>query len=409
MVQLPREFLRHGERRRTPYATDAAASRGRIHSEPDDPLRSPFQRDRDRIIHSNAFRRLKHKTQVFIQHEDDHFRTRLIHTLEVAQIARSIARPLGLDEDLAEALALAHDLGHPPFGHAGERALDEALSAYEGFDHNAQSLRVVSELEHRYALFDGLNLSFETHEGLVKHNGPILDSSGRPAGVYSGGKLPYAIRAFQERQDLELHLFAGLEAQVAAISDDIAYDCHDIEDGLRAGLIDLSALEDQPLTAPILAEIHSAYPGLDRARVVHELVRRTITAMILDVLQETARRIRDAGVESADAVRHAEKPLAGFSLALARDEVALKRFLTEGVYRNAAVMRPVRLAEAIVADLFEALFEDPSLMPDEWGEGLDHDDQLGVARRVADYIAGMTDRYAVAEHQRLFDATPDLG
>ncbi len=237
MVELPRELLRHGERRRAPYATDPAASRGRIHAEPEDPLRSPFQRDRDRIIHSNAFRRLKHKTQVFIQHEDDHFRTRLIHTLEVAQIARSIARPLGLDEDLAEALALAHDLGHPPFGHAGERALDEALSAYEGFDHNAQSLRVVSELEHRYALFDGLNLTFETHEGLVKHNGPILDSAGRPAGVYAGGKLPYAIRAFQERQDLELDLFAGLEAQVAAIADDIAYDCHDIEDGLRAGLI----------------------------------------------------------------------------------------------------------------------------------------------------------------------------
>ncbi len=257
MGELPREFLRHGERWRAPYATDPAASRGRIHAEPDDPLRSPFQRDRDRIIHCNAFRRLKHKTQVFIRHEDDHFRTRLIHTLEVAQIARSIARPLGLDEDLAEALALAHDLGHPPFGHAGERALDEALAAYDGFDHNAQSLRVVSELEHRYALFDGLNLTFETHEGLVKHNGPILDDAGRPAGVYAGGKLPYAIRAFQERQDLELNLFAGLEAQVAAISDDIAYDCHDVEDGLRAGLIDLGELEEQELTGPILAAIHA--------------------------------------------------------------------------------------------------------------------------------------------------------
>lgn len=409
MVELPRGLLRHGERRRAPYATDPAASRGRIHAEPEDPLRSSFQRDRDRIIHSNAFRRLKHKTQVFIQHGDDHFRTRLIHTLEVAQIARSIARPLGLDEDLAEALALAHDLGHPPFGHAGERALDEALSSYEGFDHNAQSLRVVSELEHRYALFDGLNLTFETHEGLVKHNGPILDGTGRPAGVYAGGRLPFAIRAFQERQDLEVNLFAGLEAQVAAIADDIAYDCHDIEDGLRAELIDLTALEDQPLTAPILADIHTAFPTLDSARVVHELVRRTITAMILDVLAETSRRIAETGVGSADAVRRAGAPLVGFSQETARAEAALKRFLTENVYRNDVVMRPVRLGEALVADLFEALFDDPTQMPDEWGEGLDREDTLGVARRVADYIAGMTDRYAIAEHQRLFDDTPELG
>ncbi len=352
---------------------------------------------------------LSTRTQVFIQHGDDHYRTRLIHTLEVAQIARSIARPLGLDEDLAEALALAHDLGHPPFGHAGERALDEALSKYEGFDHNAQSLRVVSELEHRYALFDGLNLSFETHEGLMKHNGPILDSAGRPAGVYAGGKLPYAIRAFQERQDLELSLFAGLEAQVAAIADDIAYDCHDLEDGLRAGLIDLADLEEQPLTGPILAAIHSAFRTLDHARVVHELVRRTITAMIRDVLTETSRRIAEAGVESADAVRRAGGPLVAFSREMARSEVALKRFLMANVYRDETVMRPVKLAEALVADLFEAFFADPSRMPEEWAEGLDRHDAFGVARRVADYIAGMTDRYAVAEHQRLFDDTPDLG
>ena len=408
MVELPRGLLRNGERRRAPYATDPAASRGRIHAEPEDPLRSPYQRDRDRIIHANAFRRLKHKTQVFIQHGDDHYRTRLIHTLEVAQIARSIARPLGLDEDLAEALALAHDLGHPPFGHAGERALDEALSEYEGFDHNAQSLRVVSELEHRYALFDGLNLSFETHEGLVKHNGPILNSAGRPAGVYTGGKLPYAIRAFQERQDLELSVFAGLEAQVAAIADDIAYDCHDLEDGLRAGLIHLADLEEQPLTGPILAAIHGAFPALDHARVVHELVRRTITAMILDVLTETSRRIAEAGVESADAVRRAGGPLVAFSRGMAQSEVALKRFLMANVYRNETVMRPVKLAEALIADLFEAFFSDPSRMPEEWAEGLERHDAFGVARRVADYIAGMTDRYAVAEHQRLFDDTPDL-
>jgi dGTPase len=402
------KLLRHGERRRAAYATDPMASRGRIHAEPEDPLRSPFQRDRDRIIHSNAFRRLMHKTQVFIRHEGDHFRTRLTHTLEVAQIARSIARPLGLDEDLAEALALAHDLGHPPFGHAGERALDRALSAYEGFDHNAQSLRVVTELERRYALFDGLNLTWETHEGLVKHNGPILDSVGRPTGAYRGGPLPYAIRSFQERQDLELDLFAGLEAQVAAIADDIAYDCHDIEDGLRAGLLDLAGLEAQGLAGPILGSIHDAYPGLERSRVMHELVRRTITAMILDVLTETARRIERADVRSAEAVRRAGEPLVGFSAELAREEVQLKRFLTDNVYRHDAVMRPVKLAEALIADLFEAFLADPGKMPDEWGEGLDPDDAFQTARRVADYIAGMTDRYAVSEHQRLFGDTPDF-
>jgi dGTPase len=409
MTGLPRELLRHGERWRAPYAADPAATRGRVHPEPEDPLRSPFQRDRDRIIHSNAFRRLKHKTQVFISHEGDHFRTRLTHTLEVAQVARSLARPLGLDEDLAEALALAHDLGHPPFGHAGERALDEALSAYDGFDHNAQSLRVVTRLERRYPLFDGLNLTFETHEGLVKHNGPVLDPQGRPTGAYAGGALPYAIRAFQERQDLELGLFAGLEAQAAAIADDIAYDCHDIEDGLRAGLIDLRVLEEQPLTGPILATIHDAFPGLETARVVHELVRRTITAMIFDVLGESAHRIRESGAESMDDVRRQDAALIRFSPGMARQEAALKRFLTERVYRNEAVMRPVRVAEALVGDLFDAFFEDPHRMPDGWGEGLDPADPHRRARRVGDYIAGMSDTYAVAEHQRLFDATPDLG
>ncbi len=409
MADVPHELLRRGERWRAPYATDPAASRGRIHAEPDDPLRSPFQRDRDRIIHSNAFRRLKHKTQVFIQHEGDHFRTRLIHTLEVAQIARSIARPLGLDEDLAEALALAHDLGHPPFGHAGERALDEALVAYEGFDHNAQSLRAVTELERRYALFDGLNLTFETHEGLVKHNGPLLDAAGRTVGAHKGGQLPFAIRAFQERQDLELDLHAGLEAQAAAIADDIAYDCHDLEDGLRAGLIHLADLDEQPLVEPILAAIHAEFPGLEESRVVHELVRRTITVMIRDVLAETERLLAGKSIRSAEDVRRAGEMLVRFSPGLARAEASLKRFLTEKVYRNDTVMRPVRLAEALVADLFEAFFEDPSRMPDGWGEGLDRSDAFQKARRVADYIAGMTDRYAISEHQRLFDDTPDLG
>ena len=408
MAGLPHDMLRHGERWRAAYASDPAASRGRVHSEPDDELRSPFQRDRDRIIHSNAFRRLKHKTQVFVHHEGDHFRTRLTHTLEVAQIARSIARPLGLDEDLAEALALAHDLGHPPFGHAGERALDQALSAFEGFDHNAQSLRVVTDLERRYPLFDGLNLTWEMHEGLVKHNGPILDSSGRPAGAHAGGALPYAIRDFQERQHLQLHLHAGLEAQVAAVSDDIAYDSHDLEDGLRAGLVSLADLEDQPVAGPLLEEIRAEFPGLEPARVSHELIRRTITAMIRDVLTESGTVIAAARIASADDARRAGEPLIRFSPVQAEAERGLKRFLYENVYRHDAVMRPVRLAEALLADLFEAFLADPALMPDEWSE-VDRDDALRTARRVADYIAGMTDRYAVSEHQRLFDATPDLG
>jgi dGTPase len=409
LADLPEEVLRRGERWRAPYASDPAATRGRVHVEEEDGLRSPFQRDRDRIIHSNAFRRLKHKTQVFVQHEGDHFRTRLTHTLEVAQIARSIARPLGLDEDLAEALALAHDLGHPPFGHAGERALDRALSAYEGFDHNAQSLRVVTELERRYPLFDGLNLSWETLEGLVKHNGPLLYASGRTLGAHAGGRLPFAIRAFEEQMDLQLHAFASLEAQAAAIADDVAYVCHDLEDGLRAGLLSLADLADEPLTGSALRDIHAEHPGLERARVLHELVRRTITAMIKDVLRTTLRGIRAARVQSADDVRWAGEQLVRFSPDLAAEEAAFKRFLYVNVYHHERVMRPVRLAEAMVADLYEALAADPALMPDDWGRDLDPQDAFRTARRVADYIAGMTDRYAIAEHRRLFDATPDLG
>jgi dGTPase len=406
MAELPQDILRRGERWRAPYAADPAASRGRVHDEPDDPLRSSFQRDRDRIIHSNAFRRLMHKTQVFVQHEGDHFRTRLTHTLEVAQIARSIARPLGLDEDLAETLALAHDLGHPPFGHAGERALDEALSAYEGFDHNAQSLRVVTALERRYPLFDGLNLTWETHEGLVKHNGPLIGADGLAVGPHAGGELPYAVRSFSRQQDLQLDSFAALEAQVAAISDDIAYDCHDLEDGLRAGLVSLVDLEDQPLTGRILGGIRDEFRELDQARVVHELIRGAITVMIRDVLTEASDRIAAAEVAHADDVRRAGRALVGFSSGLARAESALKRFLYDRVYRSEHVMRPVRVAEAMIGDLFEAFFTDPRLMPDEWGRGLDDHDAFRRARRVADYVAGMTDRYATAEHARVFGA-PD--
>jgi dGTPase len=403
MAELPLDLLRRGERRRAAYATDPLTTRGRFHAEDEDPLRSPFQRDRDRIIHSNAFRRLKHKTQVFVRHEGDHYRTRLTHSLEVAQVARSLARPLGLDEDLAEALALAHDLGHPPFGHAGERALNNALAAHGGFDHNAQSLRVVTELERRYPRFDGLNLSFETLEGLAKHNGPLIGAQAERE------PLAWAVTAFPQHAALDLSLFAGLEAQVAAVSDDIAYDCHDLEDGLRAGLIALDELREVALTAPILAAIDAEYPQLDAARRVHELIRRLISLLIFDVLGETARRIEAACVASADDVRRAGRDLAGFSPGLGEAEAALKRFLFARLYRSDAVLVPVRQAERLVLDLFEAYSAEPGRMPDGWGRDLAESDVDAGARRIGDYIAGMTDRYAVSEHRRLFDATPDLG
>ncbi len=398
-----------GEHWRAPYACDPAGSRGRLYGEPASLTRSPFQRDRDRILHSNAFRRLKHKTQVFVHHEGDHFRTRLTHTLEVAQIARSIARRLGLDEDLCEAISLGHDLGHPPFGHAGERALADALSLYGGFDHNAQSLRVLTTLERRYPLFDGLNLTWETLEGLVKHNGPLTDADGTPIGAYAGQSLPFAIRAYIERQDLELHRSASVEAQVAAIADDIAYDTHDIDDGLRAGLISIADLEDAPLPGPILADIVRDYPDLDHSRLVHELVRRLITAMIEDVIAETRRRLDGLPEHSPESVRNEMRPIVAFSDESAASEAALKRFLFENLYRSDVVMRPVKLAEAVIADLYEAFFDDLSRMPDEWQSAVDSDEPAELARHIADYIAGMTDRFALSEHRRLFDATPDLG
>ena len=406
---MAQDEKRPGERWRAPYASDPASSRGRLYAEPASPTRSPFQRDRDRILHSNAFRRLKHKTQVFIHHEGDHFRTRLTHTLEVAQIARAIARPLGLDEDLCEAISLGHDLGHPPFGHAGERALDEALSLYGGFDHNAQSLRVVTMLERRYPLFDGLNLTWETLEGLVKHNGPLTDADGTPIGATAGQALPFAIHAYIEHHDLELHRSASVEAQVAAIADDIAYDTHDIDDGLRAGLLSIANLEDAPLSGPILADIGQDYPSLDHARLVHELVRRLITAMIEDVIAETRRRLDALPAPSPEAVKDQIRPVVAFSDKCAAPEAALKRFLFENLYRSDAVMRPVGLAEAVITDLYGAFFDNPSLLPGDWQSQVDPDEPPELARHIADYIAGMTDRFALSEHRRLFDATPDLG
>src|SRR6201747_234535 len=317
---------------RSVYASDPERSRGRLFAEPPSKTRSPFRRDCDRVIHSTAFRRLKHKTQVFVFHEGDHYRTRLTHSLEVAQIARALARQLGLDEDLTETLALAHDLGHPPFGHAGERALDACLKEFGGFDHNAQALRVVAALEHRYPDFDGLNLTWEALEGIVKHNGPLTDRSGAPAGRHGESGVPVGIADFNRKLDLELWSFASLEAQVAAFADDIAYDAHDIDDGLRAGLFSVDDLKVMPLTAAIIADIGKAYPDLDDVRRGAELVRELISYLISAVVAETQKRLEAAKPQSAHDVRLYHQPIGAFPEAVAQEEAAIKAFLFQRMY-----------------------------------------------------------------------------
>ncbi len=398
------EGIGFGYRERAPYACNPAFSRGRLVPEPESPTRTPFQRDRDRIIHSTAFRRLKHKTQVFIAHEGDHYRTRLTHTIEVAQIARALARALRLDEDLAEAVALVHDFGHTPFGHTGEEALNERMKDFGGFDHNAQSLRIVTKLEHRYAEFDGLNLSWETLEGLVKHNGPLIG----PYAAHPDIPVPQPILDFNVRYDLELSRFASLEAQCAAIADDIAYNAHDIDDGLRAGLLTLEALDSVPLTKRLLDIVRARYPGLDAVRTGHELVRRQITIMVEDVIEEAQRRLSSARPETVEDVHIQPRALVGFSDAMRAEEKELKRFLFKNLYFHESVVVRRRAADKIVRDLFDACFANPSLMPAEWRSGCEGLEETARARRVADYLAGMTDNYAVREHRRLFDRTPDL-
>ena len=393
---------------RAVYATDPAQSRGRRWDEPASPTRNAFRRDCDRIIHSTAFRRLAYKTQVFVYHEGDHYRTRLTHTLEVAQIARSLARALGLDEDLAEALALAHDLGHPPFGHAGERALDAALSRFGGFDHNAQGLRIVTDLERRYAAFDGLNLSWETLEGLVKHNGPLIDRAGQALARYADRGIPAAIRAYTQVQDLELWSQPSAEAQVAALSDDIAYDAHDIDDGLRADLFALDDIAQVEIIGDILRGIEAEHTSLEHGRRVHELVRRLITRLIEDVIAESGRRLAVGKPGSAQDVRFAAGPLVAFSPKMQAADAAIKGFLYPRMYRHAKVMRVMADAENVVRDLFGHYMAAPRDLPAEWGEGIASADEATRARRVADYIAGMTDRYALIEHARHFKMTPAL-
>jgi dGTPase len=389
-----------------PYAADAARAPGRLVAEPPSATRTEFQRDRDRIVHSTAFRRLAHKTQVFVDHEGDHFRTRLTHTIEVAQIARALARGLRLDDDLAEAVALGHDLGHPPFGHTGEDALDACMAEHGGFDHNSHALRIVTELERRYAAFDGLNLTQPTLSGLVKHNGPLLDASGSPAERYRVRGVPASILRYDKRQSLDLAHHASLEAQAAAIADDIAYDAHDIDDGLRAGLFPIAELGAAvPFVGALLRDIDELYPGLEEPRLIHELTRRVITLFIDDAIGESGRRIAAANIDGPEAVAAAGRTLVGWSAAIEAADREVKAFLFARMYRHPEVRKVRDRADAIVRRLFDAYMTEPWAMPPDWalkaGEG-------ERARAVADYIAGMTDRFAIAEHARLFDAACDL-
>ena len=366
------------------------SSRGRLHGEPEAGQRGPrdsFQRDRDRIIHSIPFRRLRHKTQVFVAPDGDHFRVRLTHSLEVAQIGRTMARALGLNEDLTEALCLAHDIGHPPFGHSGEEVLQAEMAEAGGFDHNAQTIRLLTRLENPYPRHPGLNLSWETLEGLAKHNGPV---TGRP---------PWALAEADSEFALELGTWPSLEAQVAAVADDIAYDNHDIDDGLRAGLFTLADLLEVPLIARVWAEVRARFPDVDEARLVPELVRDQIGLMVGDVLDETARRVAEAGAETVDDVRGAGRPLAGFSPAMAGEEAVLKRFLHARMYNAPPVMAVRDQAQAVVARLFAAYREDPGRLPPGWLPP--ETDEVTRLRAIGDFIAGMTDRYAVRQHREL--------
>jgi dGTPase len=379
-----------------PYASKPEESRGRLYREPEHPIRSPFQRDRDRIIHSTAFRRLTYKTQVFVYHEGDHYRTRLTHSLEVAQIARTVARALGLDEDLAETVALAHDLGHTPFGHAGEDALDAAMARFGGFSHNDQTLRVLTRLESRYAEFPGLNLTWEALEGTVKHNGPL-----RGPGIER--PVPPTIAEYDRRHPLALDAYPGVEAQVAALADDIAYNNHDIDDGLRAGLFAIADLDEVPLVGPICRSVRERYLRLDGPRLIHETIRRVIDRMVGDLIAETRTRLAESGVGSAAAVRALPAPIVGFSAEMRDNDRALKRFLFERMYRHWRVNRMSSKARRVIQDLFGLYLAEPECLPGEWrGQAAGPDDPQ-TARVTADYLAGMTDRYALDEHHRLFD------
>lgn len=392
------------------YACRPDQSRGRIYEEPDSRYRTPFQRDRDRIIHSSAFRRLKYKTQVFVYHEGDHFRTRLSHTLEVAQIARTLARALMVNEDLAEAVALAHDLGHTPFAHVGEDVMEECMKDVGGFDHNDQSLRVLTHLEYRYPRWRGLNLTWETLEGVAKHNGPLIKKGQKP----EKAGLPVTVLAVNKQMDLELDTYASLEAQVAALADDIAYNNHDVEDGLRAGLFKMEALRAVPLLADIITRAEAMYPEASERILTHEIIREMIGAMVSDVLEETRRRLRAANPQSPDDIRHAGQVMVAFSAEMLPKVNALREFLWANMYRHSTVRRMRVKVSRIVRDLYDAFMNEYALLPEEWQAtireaGADQPKrEVERARIVADYIAGMTDRYAIKEHERLFELYWDL-
>ena len=382
-----------------PYAARSESSRGRRYPDDDAPTRTPFQRDRDRIIHSAAFRRLQYKTQVFVYHEGDHYRTRLTHSLEVSQIARSACRILGLNEDLAEALALAHDLGHTPFGHAGEEALDALLAEHGGFDHNAQTLRIVTRLEHRYAGFPGLNLTWETLEGVLKHNGPLIG----PNVQREAKPLPAAIADYVAGHDLEIDTFAGPEAQIAALADDIAYNNHDIDDGLRAGLFTVDDLLDLPLVGPMFAAQRREHPQLTPQQLHNEAIRRLIAHMVNDLLAETGRRLAALKPQSAEDIRTHTAPVADFSDEFKAAEKSIRAFLHERMYRHARVNKMTAEARRVVSGLFEMYTAHPECLPPEWRDGGASAGTSVAPRRLADFIAGMTDRFAIEDHRRLLE------
>lgn len=371
------------------YACDPTHARGRRWPEEEMSFRSCFQRDRDRIIHASAFRRLKHKTQVFVEHEGDYYRTRLTHSIEVAQVARTIAGALGLNDELTEAVALAHDLGHPPFGHTGEDALQLLMAPYGGFDHNAQAIKIVTKLECHYADFDGLNLTWECLEGIAKHNGPVV------------GDLPFALADYNTEHDLELGTHASGEAQVAALSDDIAYNNHDLHDGLRAGVFAEGDLMDLPIVGAAYAEVDERYPGLEPSRRTHEALRRVFGVMVSDVVATSRVALQASGATSAADIRHLGRPVIRFSDEIWADLQHIRRFLFQNMYRAPSVMKKREEVTVVVNDLFPLFLGQPDLLPDGWLRNVDASDQTALARSVSDYISGMTDRYALQEHARL--------
>ena len=381
-----------------PYSTNYNVSKGRLYKETESSFRTPYMRDRDRLIHSAAFRRLEHKTQVFVHHEGDNFRSRLTHTIEVAQIARTISRHLGLDQDLAETIALAHDLGHTPFGHAGEEALNSSMSTYGGFDHNAQTLRIVTQLERKYAQFDGLNLTWESLEGIVKHNGPLKKN------------IPTAIKEYQKfvrkmniQHDLILKSFPGPEAQVAGIADDVAYCNHDIDDGIRAGLFTIDEISQISHINEIINSIKNNWPKIENRRLIHETIRTLISNMIDDVIKESESILKKTDFQTVNEIRSLDYPVIKFSKEMHRNNETLRNFLFKKMYKHTIVNRMTTKAKDIVKDLFKAFNSDFSILPLEWRNRVDSVNKSHRQRIISDYIAGMTDRYAIMEHKRIFD------